>query len=389
MAFNASDGGRAVLLCLEGMAPSRQRSKLTAVFFCATIEATSVAKSESHRWGGMNSDQSWTPLARDVDRALAHAGLNYGEAILMQYIREHSWGDSVRAKKKGDPWKDALVVAWSPGEISRKVGLAGNRLAEAKASLVKSNMLIEIPEGLLINKHAHKWVIPGGRHEGKPRLSSAAIAYAMSAWPKPKTSEIPEDDFRNHGNGFPESRKEISGKTEEVFRESGNGFPENGKSHYKERPQEDPTESRSIESEQTARPRLAEEPEDEAILAFEQTPEPSQEDKNPPSGFDSKEAIDLARWAQPLGSDPNSTTYAWWAREQCKFSPASWAKSILMKKVLAVPRRPSIRVLTSIINAWRIKGEPEWDIEEAKPKPETVYHTAPAGSPFARARGTA
>lgn len=192
-------------------------------------------------WGRMNGKQTWTPLARDIDRALARAGLTTHEAALMQYVREYSWGEPARRKrKKGEPRPEAVAVAWSPKEIGERIGENPTRLTEAKDRLVRSHMLREAKAGLTINKNADEWLVPDGKRAGEPRLSAAALAYAMGAWPAPETSEIPEADHRKSGDdasGNPETNHRKSGGNPPEIRSPASGNPE--APLYEERARED------------------------------------------------------------------------------------------------------------------------------------------------------
>jgi len=305
-------------------------------------------------------------MALDLDRAFARAGLTTHEAALLQFVREHSWGRATRRKGKSAVWPDALAVRWNPAEIAKRMGEGRNRISEAKTSLVKSRILVESREGLTINKNAPDWIVPSGVNAGKPRLSTAAIAYAMAAWPEPEVSEIPDSEC-------PEIRTGLSGNPDKSVRESGQKRPEtrtllSGNPDaclIDERTRGDSTrleEEDSEESKQTRGPDQIGNLIDEILLPFEAPAVAPIRPEIKGPGKDSPEAVALELWATALGTDPGRMAYGFWAREQCAFSPASWARSILERKVVGIGNRPSVRVLTAIIAKWRERGEPEWAI---------------------------
>lgn len=136
-----------------------------------------MAESE---WGKLNSGQTFGVLTTDVDRALACAGLTMYEAILMQYIREHSWGTATRRKGgKANPWPDAVPVALNFSRLASTLDVPRQKLQQAKRRLIDSQMLVERTEGLLVNKRADQWTDPNNPE--KPRLSPAMLAYAAMA----------------------------------------------------------------------------------------------------------------------------------------------------------------------------------------------------------------
>jgi hypothetical protein len=145
-----------------------------------------VAKRDSPGWGKVNAGQPWGIIACDVDRALARARMNDYEQILMQIIREFSWGKSTRQKVPGKkhPWPEAIPYPWCPGDLAMRLGLPDSRLCEAKRHLVGSKMVVESRGGLLINKNADQWIFPNGHpRAGQPRLDEKALVYAMGARP--------------------------------------------------------------------------------------------------------------------------------------------------------------------------------------------------------------
>jgi hypothetical protein len=142
-----------------------------------------VADSE---WGKINSGQPWGVVAFDVDRALARARMTDHEQVVMQFVREYSWGSSTRRKPPGKahPWPDATPAEWRPRELALRMGVDHARLCQAKARLVGSLMLVEDKAGLQINKNADRWIFPKGHpRAGQRRLDAAAIAYAMASRP--------------------------------------------------------------------------------------------------------------------------------------------------------------------------------------------------------------
>ena len=144
-----------------------------------------MSKTKSGGWGRVNNGQRWTVMATDIDRALARADLTRYEAILIQYLRETSWGSATLGEKCG-AWPDPKPVPWkNPTALAQSLGVPRPKLSVAKTRLVESKMILENREGLLINKNVDQWVFPSGHaHAGQPRLDNASIVYCASAWSK-------------------------------------------------------------------------------------------------------------------------------------------------------------------------------------------------------------
>jgi hypothetical protein len=133
-------------------------------------------------WGKINAGQTFHVLAVDLDRALAHLQLNRYESMVLQYVREHSWGIAVKAKRRGEPWPDAVPCVINASELSRVWGVPRQRLNDAKWNLVNRRILIEENCSVTISKVVEMWV----------GLSPAGLAYARSAQPeKPACTERP------------------------------------------------------------------------------------------------------------------------------------------------------------------------------------------------------
>jgi hypothetical protein len=102
----------------------------------------------------------------DIDRALASCRLTPVEQIVMQFMREHSYGDA-RRRKLADP----LPVDLNKHELARLTGLCRPSIIRAVSRLVADRVLIEADGGLHINKQYREWA-------GAHALTHAAIAYA-------------------------------------------------------------------------------------------------------------------------------------------------------------------------------------------------------------------
>ena len=125
------------------------------------------------RWGKLNDRQTYGVIAVDLDRLLARADFTKFEQILMQYIRERSWGDSRRQGRGVDGrWPDPIAVPLSMGDVAAELGVVRQRLAGARRSLLDSLILIQTPEGFLINKGMSV----------SPRFSKGDVEYAALAW---------------------------------------------------------------------------------------------------------------------------------------------------------------------------------------------------------------
>jgi hypothetical protein len=111
----------------------------------------------SGKWGAINSGALYHVLTVDLDRALAHAGLNRYEAMLMQYVREQSWGVVARFKGKGAKWPDPVPCVLHIRDLAKEWGVPRQRLQEAKRNLVERKILTENNCAALVNKAVDKW----------------------------------------------------------------------------------------------------------------------------------------------------------------------------------------------------------------------------------------
>jgi hypothetical protein len=75
-------------------------------------------------------------------------------------------------------------------------------------------------------------------------------------------------------------------------------------------------------------------------------------------GRDCPEAVEVGKWAERLGTDPNGDPYAFAARELCDHYPPDWVRQVLDIRVVANPRRPPIRYLVLALRDWRKAGGP-------------------------------
>lgn len=134
------------------------------------------------QWGRLNAGQVYGILATDVDRALACANLRDYEAILIQHIREHSWGTSARRKRRGEPWPDARPFRPDLQALAADLEVPFQRLYEARSRLLKARLLLEAPDGLTINKAAHQWLCLDAKgNPVGPRLDGPRLAYCAAA----------------------------------------------------------------------------------------------------------------------------------------------------------------------------------------------------------------
>lgn len=104
----------------------------------------------------------------DLDRALASCRMTPVEQIVMQYMREHSYGDA-RRQRLADP----LPVRINRKALARATGATRCNIVLAITRLIADRLLIETEGGLLINKRFDEWT-------GSHTLSCTALAYARS-----------------------------------------------------------------------------------------------------------------------------------------------------------------------------------------------------------------
>jgi hypothetical protein len=108
-------------------------------------------------WGQINDGAPFHVLTVDLDRAIAHLGLGRFEQMLLQYVREHSWGTQARTKGRGDAWPDPVPACVNLAELARAWDVPRQRLSQAKWTLINRNVLIEEGDRLTINKNASTW----------------------------------------------------------------------------------------------------------------------------------------------------------------------------------------------------------------------------------------
>lgn len=130
-------------------------------------------------WGKINDGQLYGILAVDVDRALALAGLGTYEQIVMQFVREHSWGVTRRKGGRSNPWPEAKPVKVNFTRLADDLKVPRQRLQDARRSLVASRMLLESEAGLTVNKRADEWLDPKDPSRG--RLNPSMLSYAARA----------------------------------------------------------------------------------------------------------------------------------------------------------------------------------------------------------------
>lgn len=102
----------------------------------------------------------------DLDRALASCRMTPVEQIVMQYMREHSYGDARRRNLTS-----ALPVKLNRHELARISGIDRSVIVKAVARMVADRLLIEGGDGFRINKRFQEWT---GHHA----LTHESVAYA-------------------------------------------------------------------------------------------------------------------------------------------------------------------------------------------------------------------
>ncbi len=115
----------------------------------------------------------------DLDRALAACRLTPVEQIVMQHMREHSYGEARRRNLES-----ALPVKLNRHELSRISGIDRSVIVKAIARMVADNLLIEADDGHRINKRFQEWT-------GGHALTDQSLAYAMGVmWTSPPGGDV-------------------------------------------------------------------------------------------------------------------------------------------------------------------------------------------------------
>ncbi len=122
-------------------------------------------------------------LARDLDRAFVMALLGTNEAVVLQAVREHSWVEPLKRRKKTDPMPDPMPCKINISRLAEKVGMDRSGLTRAHGNLVKARLLIEGKGGVvLINKDYRTWVYPATeKAPSRPRFTTSQIDYIRDA----------------------------------------------------------------------------------------------------------------------------------------------------------------------------------------------------------------
>jgi hypothetical protein len=138
-------------------------------------------------WGKVSQGQPFAIVATDFGRAIMAAGLGIHESSLLWFVIERSWGESKKAGGRSK-WPDPIPVKLDLRRLAEETGFVRQRMYEARSRLMAKNILIEQPEGVLINKNAETWIDP---KTSKPLIPKEAIRYAKSSRPSPANLNAP------------------------------------------------------------------------------------------------------------------------------------------------------------------------------------------------------
>ena len=317
-------------------------------------------------WGRLNAGQTFGILAVDVDRALAFADMNRYEGILMQHLREKSWGTSARRKRRGEPWPDAQPYRPDIPAYAETLEIPSQRLYTAKSRLVKARMLVETAEGLVINKNAHQWLALDSKgNPSGPRLTPAMLTEAARAWDC-DGSPIRAPEFNAGGQnrntkvlqnaGVDATRKCCDEQHESVAITTQKCCSNNTKVLYpliRNGRELDPTGLYPTGLE--AAPPHAGDAGDEPFAIPDNGP------LQGPPGRGSREADELAAWcdAMHLGNSPDAGSYGQLARELCDHHAPDDIRLFLECQVIRWRKRPGIRLATKVLGDWSKLGAPE------------------------------
>jgi hypothetical protein len=138
-------------------------------------------------WGKVSQGQPFAIVATDFGRAIMAAGLGIHESSLLWFVIERSWGESKKAGGRSK-WPEPTPVKLDIRRLAEETGFVRQRMYEARSRLMAKNILIEQPEGVLINKNAETWIDP---KTSKPLIPKEAIRYAKSSRPSPANLNAP------------------------------------------------------------------------------------------------------------------------------------------------------------------------------------------------------
>jgi hypothetical protein len=115
-------------------------------------------------------------IARDLDRALALAGLSRNQTLLLQRARELSWG--WRPKNEN---QEALPFRLNLSELARIANCQRPGMSLQFKMMVERRFFVAVGDGtFLINKDYRKWL----NNDGRSLLTDANIAWCLEALEK-------------------------------------------------------------------------------------------------------------------------------------------------------------------------------------------------------------
>lgn len=145
-----------------------------------------MTTSGTSEWGKLQLGQHYQVIALDVFRALAVAGLNKYEWIVIQHVMEQSWYTSFRSKD-GKEYPEPIACPLNVSSLAKaiegkdaphaKVEKTRKLLSDAKASLAAKRIAMESDGRWTPNKDADSWVVAGTE---TALLSPAQRDYAAS-----------------------------------------------------------------------------------------------------------------------------------------------------------------------------------------------------------------
>lgn len=328
-------------------------------------------------WGKLSKGQRYGIVSVDVDRALARANLKTYEAILVQYLRERSWGTAVINKRARDEWPDASPIVWNRSFMAGELCVPGKRLSEAKSSLVAAKIIIESQSGLLLNKNAQEWIYP----DGSPRLDNDGIRYALSGQNRRTDVSANADNLsrsadnlsatadsekapivRNGGQPCPQTRTTVSANADNALIGTGAELDlrrskKNQLNSIRER-----GEDFSLRSEEIPPAESTGNPIDDIPITIPEIPYPA---------FDVSDDIRAMAvhgeviWPG-LGMD---MAILGWATQKNPF-PQEWIRQVLTEAREREIERPQ-RWINKVLDSWRERGGPppkKWKPEDDQPR---------------------
>ena len=289
-------------------------------------------------------------IRRDLDRALAMAGLEAWEAKLMVIARELCYGRAQQIGKDADP----VPFRFNAKAIARDWGGSPNKLRAARQRLIDDRLLLETPGGLIINKAYEEWK---GAHALTPRQVETAREARRHGAIQKYGEGGPRADPLEAAEGGPSADplttvKGVRGRTPRASVQWSAGGPPRGSAGGP------PPSSLDVLG-------------DLETLNTTTTTRTCAGGGSPNSPSEPAERKDVLELVRRLNFN-----FETWARDACQVWPAVWVRAVAEKYLPGCKKSPLeySKYLNSILRRWATQGHPD-------PANGAPGHRAPAGDP--------